>query len=49
MFYCGFDPGFEASLASHDIAVEPTPTSYIWAASVLLALTIFGLIVAGTT
>ncbi|MDB5665070.1 hypothetical protein [Cypionkella sp.] len=49
MFYCGFDPGLEAYLASQNLDLQPSPTGYVWAASVLLAFTIFSLVLVGTT
>ncbi|MDZ4391733.1 hypothetical protein [Cypionkella sp.] len=49
MFYCGYDPGLEVYLASQGIDTPPAPAepAHIWAASVLLAITIVSLIAIG--
>lgn len=48
MFYCGYDPGLEAYLASQGIDTPPAATpGQLWAASALLAITILSLITIG--
>ncbi len=48
MFYCGYDPGLEAYLATQGIDTPPTPApSHLWAASALLTITILSLITIG--
>ncbi|WP_156317505.1 hypothetical protein [Cypionkella psychrotolerans] len=48
MFYCGYDPGLEAYLATQGIDTPPAPTpSHLWAASALLTITILSLITIG--
>lgn len=48
MFYCGYDPGLEAYLAAQGIHAPTAPApGHLWAASALLAITIFSLITMG--
>lgn len=48
MFYCGYDPGLEAYLATQGVDTAPAPApSHIWAASALLAITMLSLITIG--
>ena len=48
MFYCGYDPGLEAYLASQGIDTPTTSApSHLWAASALLMIAILSLITIG--
>ncbi len=49
MFYCGYDPGLEAYLATQGIDTPPAPAdpAHLWAASALLTITILSLITIG--
>ena len=48
MFYCGYDPGLEAYLATQGIDTPPAPApSHLCAASALLTITILSLITIG--
>lgn len=48
MFFCGYDPGLEAYLATQGIDTPAAATPrHLWAASALLAITILGLISIG--
>lgn len=43
MFYCGYDPGFEAYLASQIQAAEPPSPGHLRAVLVLFGLIVLGL------
>lgn len=42
MFYCGYDPGFEAYLANQIQAAEPLSRGHLRAVLVLLGLIVLG-------
>lgn len=43
MFYCGYDPGFEAYLATKSQDLPPNAVGQIWVALVLAGLAVLGL------
>lgn len=48
MFYCGYDPGLEAYLATQGIDTPPAPApAHLWVATVLLTITTLSLITIG--
>lgn len=49
MFYCGFDPGFEAYLASQNLEQDPAPVTagYVAGSIVLFLLILLGICTGG--
>lgn len=47
MFYCGFDPGFEAYLARQHQDSRPVASGYLWGSAALVAVIVLGLCVGG--